>query len=317
VSYVIAGTTSSYGAGGSDIWLLKVGQDSGQPPVPTLVSPGDGATVSGNSINFQWSVSSGATNYWLAVLKSSDNSVVINKAVGNVTTAVETGFPNDGTAYKWVVAAGNSAGWSGSSTVRMFINGTLTPPSPPNLISPADGVTMSGSSVTFQWSVSSGATNYWLAVFRASDGSVIVNKALGNVTSDMETGFPNNGTKYVWTVAAGNTAGWSAASWKHFTNGTLTPPPPPIMMYPTDGAMTSGTSVTFQWSPSSGATNYWLAVRKVSDGSVIINKALGNVNVDTETGFLSNGTEYLWTVAAGNTGGWSIGATWKHFYKVP
>jgi hypothetical protein len=410
-SYVIAGTTSSYGAGGSDIWLLKVGQVSSPPaasitisppdganisgtsitfqwnasvgatnywlsvykadgsifmnkpldnitsttvsgfpndgtqyvwmiaagnnagwsspsairkftngtstflppPLPILISPADGAMVSGNSVTFQWSPSSGATNYWLAVFKA-DGSVIINKALGNVTSDTETGFQNNGTQYIWTVAAGNTAGWSAASW-KHFTNGALSPPPLPNLISPADGAVVNGTSVTFQWSASSGATNYWLAVFK-NDGSTVINKSLGNVTSTTEVGFPNNGTQYIWTVAAGNTAGWSAASWKHFTNGTLSPPLPPILMSPVDGAMVSGNSVTFQWSPSSGATNYWLAVFK-ADGSVIINKALGNVTSDTETGFQNNGTQYIWTVAAGNTTSWSIGATWKHLYKVP
>ena len=238
--------------------------------------------VSGNSVTFQWSPSSVATNYWLAVFKE-DGSIVINKSLGNVTSTTEGGFPNNGTKYVWTVAAGNTAGWSAASW-KHFTNGTLSPPPPPNIMYPTDGAVVNGTSITFQWSASSGATNYWLAVFK-DDGSPVINKSLGNVTSTTEGGFPNNGTKYVWTVAAGNTAGWSIGGWKHFTNGTLSPPPPPIMMYPTDGAMTSGTSVTFQWLPSSGATNYWLAVRKVSDGSVIINKALGNVTVDTEQGF--------------------------------
>jgi hypothetical protein len=312
-SYVIAGTTSSYGAGGSDIWLVKVGQVSSPPTAPIPISPPDGANISGTSITFQWNASVGATNYWLSVNKA-DGSIFMNKPLDNITSTIVSGFPNDGTQYVWMIAAGNNAGWSSPSAIRKFTNGTSTllPPAPPIVISPVDGAMVSGNSVTFQWSPSSGATNYWLAVFKA-DGSVIINKALGNVTSDMETGFPNNGTQYIWTVAAGNTAGWSiGATWKHFTNGTLSPPPPPNLISPADGAVVNGTSVTFQWSASSGATNYWLAVFK-NDGSSVINKSLGNVTSTTEVGFPNNGTQYIWTVAAGNTAGWSTGATWKHF----
>jgi alpha-tubulin suppressor-like RCC1 family protein len=287
------------------------------PTAPALTSPADGATVSGASVTFQWSASRGATNYWLAIVKSSDNSVIVNKAVSNVTSDTETGFPNDGTAYKWVVAAGNSAGWSGASAARTFTNGTVTIPSAPSLTSPADGATVSGTSVTFQWAASSGATNYWLAVVKASDNSVIVNKAVGNVTSSLETGFTNNGTQYRWVVAAGNNAGWgSASAVRSFTNGTAVPAAPSLVS-PADGAKASGTTVTFQWAASSGATNYWLAVTRVSDNSVIVNKAVGNVTSDIEAGFPNNGTQYRWVVAAGNSAGWGSASTTRIFTNGP
>jgi alpha-tubulin suppressor-like RCC1 family protein len=284
------------------------------PLAPTLTSPADEGSVSGTSITFQWSPSPGATNYWLAVVKASDNSVIINKAAGNVTSDIETGFPNDGTQYRWVVAAGNSFGWSNISAIRTFTNGYAIRPSAPSLISPATGAMVIGTSVTFQWSASSRATNYWLVV-KAADNSVIINKAVGNVTSDTETGFPNNGSAYVWIVAAGNSAGWSSPSASSaFTNGTaITMPPAPSLTSPVDGASVSGTSVTFQWSASNGATNYWLAVVKASDNSVIVNKAVGNVTSDTEAGFLNNGTQYRWVVAAGNNSGWGSASTARTF----
>jgi alpha-tubulin suppressor-like RCC1 family protein len=285
------------------------------PTAPNLISPADGATVSGTSVTFQWSASSGAVNYWLAVVKASDNSVLINKAVGNVTWDTETGFPNDGTTYRWVVAGGNSAGWSSASTARNFTNGSaVTIPTAPTLSSPADGSTVSSTSVTFQWSASNGATNYWLAVIRASDNSVIVNKAVGNVTSDTETGFPNDGTAYKWVVAAGNGAGWSSASAaRTFTNGTVTIPSAPGLTSPVDGATVSGASVTFQWSASSGATNYWLAVTNTNGNYVVINKAVGNVTSVTIIGFPNIGTMYKWVVAAGNSAGWGNASTARTF----
>jgi alpha-tubulin suppressor-like RCC1 family protein len=289
------------------------------PTSPILISPADGATVSGSSVTFQWADSNGATNYWLAVIKASDNTVIINKAIGNVTSDAEIGFPNDGMTYKWVVAAGNSAGWSSASPIRTFTNGTaMTVPPAPTLTSPVDGATVTGNSVTFQWSASTGATNYWLAVVKASDNSVIINKAVGNVTSDTEAGFPNNGTQYKWVVAAGNSAGWGSASTiRTFINGTISVPPAPTLTSPVDGAKVSSTSVTFQWAASSGATNYWLAVVKASDNSVIVNKAVGNVTSDTEAGFPNNGTQYKWVVAAGNSAGWGSASASRIFTNGP
>jgi alpha-tubulin suppressor-like RCC1 family protein len=313
---VAAGNSAGWGSA-STIRTFTNGTVS-VPAAPSLTSPADGASVSGTSVTFQWAASSGATNYWLAVFKSSDNSVIINKAVGNVLFDVESGFPNNGTEYKWVVAAGNSAGWGSASTMRTFTNGTVSVPAAPSLTSPADGASVTGTSVTFQWAASSGATNYWLAVLKASDNSVIINKAVGNVTSDVESGFPNNGTQYKWIVAAGNSSGWgNASTLRSFTNGTISVPAAPSLTSPADGAKVTGTSVTFQWTASNGATNYWLAVVKASDNSVIINRAVGNVTSDTETGFPNNGTQYKWVVAAGNSAGWGNASTTRVFTNGP
>jgi hypothetical protein len=284
------------------------------PTVPNLTSPGNGASVIGTSVTFQWSPSSGATNYWLSVYGA--GNYLINKAVGNVNSDTEVGFPNNGTTYIWMVAAGNGAGWTSASTARTFVNGSVVPMAP-SIISPTNNAQVAGTSVTFQWSASSGATNYWLAVTKASDNSVVINKAVGNVTSDTETGFPNDATVYNWFVAAGNSAGWSSASRTTFINGIVSLPPAPVLVSPPDGANLSGTSVTFQWNASSGATNYWLAVTRVSNNSVVITKAVGNVTSDTETGFPNDGTAYKWVVAAGNKAGWSSASTTRTFTNGP
>jgi len=43
--------------------------------------------------------------------------------VGNVTSKAVGGFPNNGTQYRWSVAAYNAAGWGSYATLRTFTNG--------------------------------------------------------------------------------------------------------------------------------------------------------------------------------------------------
>jgi hypothetical protein len=272
--------------------------------------------VTGTSATLQWNASSGATNYWLAVAKVADGSTVISQAVGNVTSYNLSSLANDGTVYRWAVAAGNSAGWSSGSAWWTFTSGTaVTIPATPTLSSPANGATVTGTSATLQWNASSGATNYWLAVVNVTANSGVISLPVGNVTSYNLSSLANDGTVYRWAVAAGNSAGWSSGSaWWTFTSGTaVTIPATPTLSSPANGATVTGTSATLQWNASSGATNYWLAVAKVADGSTVISQAVGNVTSYNLSSLANNGTAYRWAVAAGNSAGWSSGSAWWTF----
>jgi hypothetical protein len=78
-----------------------------------------------------------------------------------------------------------------------------TPPAAPSLLSP-------GTSITFKWGASTGATTYQLQVNTASNftGTDLFNAEVGNVTSQEVTGL-SLGTTYYWRVRAGNAIGWS------------------------------------------------------------------------------------------------------------
>jgi len=332
------------------------------PPAPALVSPGNGAVVSGTSITYQWSASAGATNYWLTV--STDptgaSKIKFSSPVGNVMQYTNTGYTNNGATYYWWVSAGNSAGWSAQSQVAAngysFVNGgqnpsptpTVTPtpaPSPstappaPTLVSPGNGAVVSGTSITYQWSASAGATNYWLTVSTEPTGTDASKRKfsgpVGNVMQYTNTGYTNNGATYYWWVSAGNAIGWSpqsevAANGCSFINGvqggvpsptptpitTPTPapspstaPPAPALVSPGNGAVVSGTSITYQWNSSAGATNYWLTVSTEPTGSDASKRKfcgpVGNVMQYTNTGYTNNGATYYWWVSAGNAIGWS------------
>ncbi len=76
----------------------------------------------------------------------------------------------------------------------------------PTLVSPANGATVPGTSVTYQWDPVLGAASYYLIVSTNSDpGSLAPRKFyadVGNVTSYTDSGYPDNGTKYYWWVWA-------------------------------------------------------------------------------------------------------------------
>ena len=106
------------------------------PPVaPTLVSPADDATVSGDTVTFQWEPVDGATSYALIVNTVNNpfsmQTVKLFRAgaysLGDVNTYLDKGYFKDGTTYYWWVWAQDAAGQSSwpevSAKGRSFING--------------------------------------------------------------------------------------------------------------------------------------------------------------------------------------------------
>ncbi len=122
----------------------------------------------------------------------------------------------------------------GTSTGTTDTNQTpTTVPSAPKLVSPVSGSNDSGTSVTFKWNASAGATKYFLIVSTSSSltttqSSASVRKVwitLGNVTQYTTNTFTDSGKTYYWWVYAGNSYGWSSKTqvvanggWK-FVNG--------------------------------------------------------------------------------------------------
>jgi hypothetical protein len=92
------------------------------PPAPTLSSPANNASVMGSTVNFQWNASEGATEYQLEVQKEDDTAFLLTDAIYSLTSYEATGFPSDGTGFKWRVRAGNGSSWSNWSAFSSFTN---------------------------------------------------------------------------------------------------------------------------------------------------------------------------------------------------
>ena len=139
----------------------------------TLATMPNGASVAGTSVTFEWGAVAGATDYKLIVNTTNNLYASGRKAslmVGNVTTYVDSGYLGNGTVYYWwVIAYASDGGHSDYNEVidngRSFTNGAGAAIGTPALVSPANGATVTGASVTFEWSASKG----WFLDPTASD----------------------------------------------------------------------------------------------------------------------------------------------------
>jgi hypothetical protein len=141
------------------------------------------------------------------------------------------------------------------------------------LTSPANGSTLASSTATFQWTAGSGATQYWLHIGSAPGGADLVSRDLGTTLSTVVSGLPTNGqTLYVRLHTY-------IGAWQ-FNDYTLTAATPSggtkaQLFSPAPGSVLSSTTVNFQWTGGTGATQYWLHIGSSPGAADILSRDLG------------------------------------------
>lgn len=177
------------------------------PAGPTNLTAAPGNTSV--ALSWQPSGSGNPTSYTVYRGTKSDGEAVIPVATlgGTTTTFTDTGLRN-GTAYFYNVAANNGVGVSPDSNEV-----SVTPAAPVTVPSAPTGPTAlaSNGSVALSWKPSPGATAY--SVYRGTAPGAEAATAVGTSTSTTFTDSGlTNGTRYYYTVTAGNSAGTSGPS---------------------------------------------------------------------------------------------------------
>jgi hypothetical protein len=172
------------------------------------------------------------------------------------------------------------------------------------MTTPTPGSTLSGSTVTFDWTAGSGATGYWLDLGSVAGGNQYYQSGnLGNVLTTTVSGLPTNGgTVYAtlyslingsWISNAYTYTGFNAAA----SGGVITSPAP--------GATLSGSSVTFSWTAGASSTAYWLDVGNIAGGNEYEQSGnLGNVTQLTVNSLPTDGSTVYVTLYSMIDGAW-------------
>ena len=193
-------------------------------PVPELSNPTDGATVTVSTPDFRWDETGGATWYYFKATNSGGVATISKwYQVGNGVSCSggSCGLDNDpalsNDTYTWTIqpwsSSAGSGAWYGAFTLT--VNAPM-----PDLISPADGETLTTSSrATYQWEEQAGATWYYLKVTNSSGTNAILKwYQVGNgVTCNAGTctvypDIPLADGAYTWTVQSWG-SGAGSGSW--------------------------------------------------------------------------------------------------------
>jgi hypothetical protein len=172
------------------------------PPTttPGIYSPVNQSSLAGNSVTFWWAGYPGATAYWLDIGSSygGNNYLQSGPLPGSQYSLAVNSLPSDGsTVYvTWWYEVGGS--WSYTEYQYTAFNVTLEEGV---LTTPTPGSTFSGSTVTFDWTAGSGASNYWLDVGSTPGGNnYYQSQSLGNVLTVTVNGLPTNGSPVYVTL---------------------------------------------------------------------------------------------------------------------
>jgi len=274
-----------------------------------ITSPSPGSTLNGSSVTFNWTAGKGATAYWLDIGGvAGGNNYYSSGNLGNVLTATVNGLPTNGGPVNVTLYSLVSGQWLSNAYTYTAFNaaaaaGVIT--------SPANGSTLSGSSVIFKWTAGSGASAYWLDIGNAAGGNNYYSSGnLGSVLTTTVNGLPTDGstvfaTLYsliggVWTGNAYTYTALNAAG----AGGVLTTPTP--------GSTLTGSSVTFKWTAGAGASAYWLDVGSTTGGNNYYSSGnLGNVLTTTVNGLPTDGSKVFVTLYSYVGGQW-LGNTYNY-----
>lgn len=279
------------------------------PPVPSLVSPTNGATGISATPTLTWNISTGATSYRLQVTLANGN--VVFDTSGIIVTFKQVSGLQNNTTYYWRVNATNSSGTSDWSSTWNFTTITGAPTIAPVLNSPTNEITNVVINPTLLWNSVAGATSYEVQVSSGPNGSgnIIFNQSVSGLSA-MPTGILC-GSTYHWRVRAANSAGngpWSS-SWSFTTVGCI--PGVPVLGFPPDGAINQPLNVSLSWGSVSGATSYGVQVIKYPDTTYYSVSGISFIPPN-----LACGSTYQWRVRAENI---SVYSAWsgRSFSTIP
>jgi len=254
-----------------------------------MTSPVPNSTLSGSSVTFNWSAGSGATAYWIDVGSAAGGHQYYSSGnLGNVLTTTVNGLPTNGNPVYVTLYSLVSGTWLNNEyTYTAYSLGAGNAV----MSTPVPGSTLSGSTVTFNWTAGAGASAYWIDVGSTAGAHQYYSSGnLGNVLTLTVNGLPTDGSTVYITLYSLIGGTWSANTYSYTaqnSTGGLA-----VMQTPVPGSTLSGTSVTFTWSSDTSATAYWVDISAVAAGGHELDSSgnLGNVQTETVHNLPANNT---------------------------
>ncbi len=159
-----------------------------------ITTPTPGSTLGANAVTFDWTAGTGATAYWLDVGSVvGGNQWYQSGNLGNVLTTTAPNLPADGSTLYATLYSLVGGQWVSNSYTYKAVPGAV-------MSTPVPGTTLSGASVTFNWSAGTGITGYQLTVGSTYGGSNLYSSGTITTLSTTASGLPANGSTIYVTL---------------------------------------------------------------------------------------------------------------------
>jgi len=254
-----------------------------------VVTPAPGSSLTSSSVTFTWNEGVGAARYWLFAGNWLGGDTLYSADQGTSRSATVTGLPTDGRKLYVRLWSLIDGAWVGKDFEYRAYSPSGTGPVKAAITSPVPGSTLSGTTVTFNWSPGVAVTRYWLFAGLWEGGNTIYSADQGSNLSASVTGLPGSGqTVYIrlWSYIDG---AWQSADASYIASGSPGPPAKAVMTSPAGGSTLPGTSATFNWSPGTAVARYYLMAGLWKGGNTLFNQDMNLAQTATVTGLPNDG----------------------------
>jgi len=235
-----------------------------------LTGLSNGAALGSSSVTFAWDAGAGASQYRLWVGSSVGGQDIYAGTQTGLSRTLT--LPADGRSLYVTLASLINGTWQSNNYV--FTACTTPLPVRAQMLSPANGTTLPGASVTFIWDSGTGVTTYMLWAGRTPSGNDLWSSPSGTNRSCNVTGLPTDGSPIYVTLWSWINGAWQSNGYTYsaYLAGAAAKA---RMSSPANGAALTAPTTTFVWNRGSAASQYTLWVGSNTNSSNLFNANVG------------------------------------------
>lgn len=281
------------------------------PAAPSILAPANGDTTVPPAASLRWANAMHVDSYQVQVATDAAFASIISDQSVTDTVLVTAPLENCRTYY-WRVRGTNATGTGPYASRNFRVARALS--SSPALLTPANGTLNVDENTTLTWQAEACAFQYRVEL--ATDSlftQMVTDQVVAALT--IAVGPLAGNTDHFWRVRGVNNLGQGTpSSVFRFRTTALTTPPAPVLLSPSNGAVSLPLPVTLCWDSAARATSYRLQVAIDSNFTTLTynDTSAGSNRCRTFT-FLLNSTTYFWRVSASNAAGTSAYSAFSRF----